>query len=150
MSNLIDARDNDTLLGLMGVYVLCGPAALCRVGLTSFLTDEVTAWTDCVGINGIHTGVSCFYFNPCIDYTSNVTPSPMHSNILEPTRERALAEYIWLREYFDEGILIEGLKNYIWLSDNNLEELYRVAPKYRCTKNMIDYWIKEAREDYED
>lgn len=150
MAALVNARCNDALLGESGPYVVCGPAALNRVGLSSFLTEEVIAWTDVVGINGIHTGVSCFYFNPCIDYVHDVKPSIAHRKILEPTRERALAEYIWLREYFDEGILIEGLKNYIWLSDDDLSKLYSVAPRYHCTHEMLDYWIEEARNDYDD
>lgn len=148
---LVTGRGNDALLGSEGkYYVVCGPTALSRVGLTSYYSDEIHAWTLCPYITGIHTNFVTYFFSPFAECYADTKPSIACEYILEPTRERALIEYILLREYFDEGILIEGLKNYMWLNNDDVSKLYELAPKYHLKKETLDYWLQEAREDLVD
>lgn len=150
MCELIDIREYDAMVGRTGVYVLCGQTALCRRGLTTAITNLLQVWTLYPNISRVNTGITQFFFNPVINYTDDLNKSPKHPNILEPTQERALIEAIWLREYFDEGILIESLKSYDFQHNGDFSKLYEIAHKYHCTREMLNYWIEEARNDFDD
>ncbi len=64
-----------------------------------------------------------------------------------PTAERALVDTIaFLDNNYIEGPLIESLQTYVNEHDD-LSELYKVARYYKVSKNDIDYWIREAREE---
>lgn len=127
--------------------VLVGEHALCRSGLTSLRNDTLQLSTLYTGITGIWNPYVMWYFNPFADKYMYTTPSSAHRNILVPTAERALVEYIMLKEYFNEGILIEGLKNYLWRTDGELSSLYTVAEDFKLRKELIDFWVKEALEE---
>ena len=148
---LCNGRGYDNMVGRDKKYhVVCGLTALSRVGLTSYLTDHMCVWTIYPDISLVDTQIVKYYFSPFAECYEDTEHSIECEYILEPTRERALIEYILLREYFDEGILIEGLKNYMWLNNDDVSKLYELAPKYHLKKETLDYWLQEAREDLVD
>lgn len=53
-------------------------------------------------------------------------------------------------DYFDEGILIEGLKNYLYEMGGDTSKLYEEAGKFHLKEDLLAYWIKEAIEDEDD
>ena len=131
-----------------GVRICSGECAFWRSGLTTQYISGLQCWTLCPGINGIYSPIVMWYFNPWGDKTFDTTPSPEHPNILQPTRERAICEYIIFREYFSEGILIEGLQTYIRETDNYRERLHEAMTHIPLQKHdWLDYWIQEALED---
>lgn len=147
---LISGRDNDVLLGSRHKpVVVAGECAFQRCGLTSHLSNIIQAWTLRLITSGIYNPIAMWYFSPFADKFFDTKPSIVHPNILEPTRERAIIEYIIFHDYFDEGILIEGLSNYLYENDDNPNKLFLEAEKFHCPKKLVDYWIKEAREDCE-
>lgn len=126
-----------------GPRVLVGECALVRRGLTSSLSEIMQLSTLHTGITGIWNPYVMWYFNPFADKYMYTDVSEQHPNILEPTEERALSEFIMLKEYFNEGILIEGLKNYI-SRHNDLSVLYKVSKDFKLSRDLIDHWINEA------
>ncbi len=151
MLNNLPGRNYDILVGNeCGKIIVAGECALQRCGLTTLVGDTIKAWTLHVGINGGWNPIAQWYFNPLADVFTDTIPSIRHPSILEPTQERALVEYIIFRDYFSEGILIEGLKTYMFRHDNNLDALYRACNTYHLPKDWLDYWIKEAIEDVDD
>lgn len=124
--------------------VVAGESALARTGLISLVTDFVGCWTPSPILGKIQTIYVGYYFNPLYGEEST-KPSRYNFNILEPTKERAILEYIKWIEYFNEGYLIEALNTYGY--DYSL--LYEKAPEYGVSKEDLDYWIKEAKEDVE-
>ena len=143
-----DCYRNHELVGRDGKkHVLVGVSAFAHVGLTTCLSSVLQCSTLYTGIEGIHCPVVEWYFNPFADKNfEDTTPSPKSPNILIPTKERAIVEYMLLHEKFDEGILIEGLKDYDYLNNGDWSKVYALAPKYLLKSYYVDYWIKEARE----
>ena len=87
-----------------------------------------------------------YYFNPYGKDTKYTNPRKTNRYLHEPTKERALVETIKFHDYFNEGILIEALQNYI----RNVEDfslLYEVAEYFGVSRDDVDYWINEAREE---
>lgn len=126
--------------------IVIGEMALIRNGLTSLLTDRLQLSTLFTDITGLYNPIATWYFNPwakTYDYTSNVSGY----KILNPTKERAIIEYIIFKDYFNEGILIEGLQTYLFQMDNNVNKLYEVADWFKIQRSLVDYWIQEALED---
>lgn len=150
MRDLVNGRGYDRIVGAECRCVLAGECALMRVGLTSLLMDHMQAWTLYPEINECRTVYIDWYFNPFAKEEFDTKPSVESPNILEPTQERALIEYILFKDYFNEGILIEGLKSYMFIHDGNVQPLYDEAIKFSVPKDIVDYWLQEAREDYDD
>ncbi len=129
--------------------VLCGSSALSFAGLVMFNTTHYIIQTR---IDLLNNSVLYFFtlkFNPKIDYEYRVVPSKSNPMLLLPTKERALVENIQHLEWVDEGLLVEGLKNYIaqfW----NEEEIYKVADHFGLDHSTLEYWLEEARNDYDD
>lgn len=144
----IDIYKNDALVGRDGKHILIGEQAFCRRGLTTLFSPVLQCSTLYTNITGIWNPIVMWYFNPFADRFEHTTPSPRCSNILEPTTERAIIEYIIFHDYFDEGILIEGLSTYLQ-NHTDLCALYDEAAFWHLRIDWLDYWIKEAREDYE-
>lgn len=147
---LIDTSHYDELLGSSGDFVVCGENAFMRVGLTTLWMDTIKAWTPYSEVHGIATPYVQWYYNSDAKNIEDTKPSTKCTHIHEPTRERAIVEYIKFREYFDEGILVEGIDTYLLFNkDSDLSELYRIADKYKLPKSELDYWLNEARNDRE-
>lgn len=147
---LVTGRGNDILLGSRhNSVIVAGECALQRCGLTTHISDIIQAWTLLTVPPGIWNPIAMWYFNPMADKYFDTTPSPMHTNILEPTQERALLEYIMFHDYFDEGILIEGLKTYLFQHEDDTTGLYDELNKIPLPVDWLDYWLNEAREDCE-
>ena len=142
-------RKYDVITGQDGKHVLIGEQALSRCGLTSLHTVVVQCSTLCKLIHGAKSEFNAWYFNPMADDYSYTKPSPVCSNILEPTQERALVEYMLFHDYFDEGILIEGIQTYGFQHDNDWSKLYPVAKYFGLSVDKLEYWINEALNDFE-
>lgn len=126
--------------------VLCGPSCLCRCGLISWNSDTLDLMTDWKEFNRFSMCYIHFYYYETIDtehYVWNNSPNPL---VLQPTKERAIVDYINGLNNFDEGLLIEGLKSYIDSKDKDIDKLYEVADFYKLQRETVDYWIKEAEE----
>lgn len=143
-------RKYDELVGSnCGKIVCVGRCALSRCGLTTCISDIIQAGTLFEGIDGIYNPIAMWYQTPYAKMDFDTKPSPVHPNVLEPTKERALVEYIYLVDKLEEGILIEGLKTYAFQKDGDYSGLYKMLDKIDVSKETLDYWIKEAEEDYE-
>lgn len=147
--NLPDSYKYDELVGesCPSPRVVVGEQALSRTGLTSFMSSMLQLSTLYTDITGLTNFICTWYFNPFADRYEFTRPSHKHPNILIPTRERAICEYILLKDYFNEGILIEGIQNYLWHSNNDVSKLYEVGKHFYVNKELIDYWVNEAIED---
>ena len=69
--------------------------------------------------------------------------------LLLPSKERAVVECIKHLDWIDEGLLIEGIQNYIsnfW--DKKL--LYEAAAHFNLPEDELEYWLEEARNEYDD
>lgn len=87
------------------------------------------------------------YLNTNTDTEHYTRPSKDNPNLLIPTRERALVDYmLYQDEYGDEGLLIEALQNYLE-QFKDMDKLYEVADFYKLPRETVDYWIKEAEEE---
>lgn len=69
------------------------------------------------------------------------------NNLWLPSAERALVDTInFIEQNYIEGPLIESLQTYLSEHDD-LSKLYEVADFYKVSRDTIDYWINEAREE---
>lgn len=130
-----------------GSYVLAGDDALYHAGLTNQPVDTPMCWTEYEEIpNGIFAVFAYYYFNPFGKDTKYAIP--MQTNILayKPTKERAIVETVKFHEYFNEGVLIEALQSYI-AGTPNMTLIYEVADYFKVSRDDIDYWFNEAREE---
>lgn len=128
--------------------VLCGPCALARAGLCTYSTVLLFLETPYKEIDGICAACITYWYYPNIDYEYELTPNIENPLILQPSKERALVEFIMRGKAADEGILIEALQSYLlWF--RNDEKLYKCAEHFGVSKETIDYWIQEAEEDEE-
>jgi hypothetical protein len=128
--------------------VLCGPCALARAGLCTYSTVLLFLETPYKEIDGICAACITYWYYPNIDYEYELTPTDNNPLILQPSKERALVEFIMYSKAADEGILIEALQNYLlWF--RNDEKLYKCADHFNVPRETIDYWIREAEEDEE-
>lgn len=150
MRKLVTGRGNDKLVGSQCRCIVAGECALARCGLTTCISDIVQAWTLYTGITGIWNPIAMWYASPFAHQEFDVKPSPESDNVLEPTQERALIEYILYLDYFNEGILIEGLKTYMFQHDDDVSKLYEEAPKFSVPEWAVTYWLDEARNDEDD
>lgn len=144
MRQLVNIRANDEFVGnTYSDCVLCGTCAFARVGLTTLKSEqlEILQSTDYTSDKVIT------YAGDTYNDLSFTTVSPMSVYVHEPSRERAIVEYILYRQYFDEGVLIEGIQEYLSLYNDDVSALYPVAEHFNLHSEILDYWINEARED---
>lgn len=131
-------------------HILVGTSAFAHVGLTTALSSVLQCSTLTTGIDGLLCPIVMWYFNPFANkYFEDTRPSHVNPLIKIPSQERAIVEFILLAEKLEEGILIEGIQTYAFQHDGNYDPIYALAPKYGIRKELVDYWIKEAEEDYE-
>lgn len=118
--------------------------------LTTALITKLQLATRYPEISGIGTWKAYYYFDPFYNQYFDPKPSPACPTILEPTQERAICETIILKEHFDEGVLIESIKDYLYYHEST-ERLYDVMRMFvpSLTK-LVDYWLKEAEEDVDE
>jgi hypothetical protein len=129
----------------MGV-ILTGPSALSKNGLIYFgKVSYISTWRK-HSDNGSSLN-RVYLYRP---YHSDMSYTRTLSNgYITYTRERAIVDYILNEKYCDEGLLIEALKSYDEREDSDYEVLYEVADYFKLSREVLNYWIKEAREDFE-
>lgn len=130
------------------VVVCCSSTALARNGLVMFDVIHLDLQTKEKELDKMSFGCFKMFYNSTIDFKYCLTESPSNKLILLPSKERAIVECIKHLDWIDEGLLIEGIKNYIayfW----NEKLLYETAKHFDVPRETIDYWIEEAKNDYE-
>lgn len=131
-------------------HILVGASAFAHVGLTTALSSVLQCSTLTTGIDGLRCPIVMWYFNPFANrFYEDTRPSHVNPLIKIPSQERAILEFILLMDKLEEGIFIEGMQTYAFQHNNDYSKIYELAPKYYIRKELIDYWIKEAEEDYE-
>lgn len=142
---------NDSIVGEKSTtpVILIGESALVRVGLTTLHNSVLKCSTLVSGVTGIWNPIVTWYFNPNANRYDHTVPSKKHPNILQPTQERALVEYMEFHDYFDEGILIEGIQTYLFQHNDDYSALIEEAKFWKFSTDMVEYWVNEAKEDYE-
>ena len=129
-------------------HVICCHCALARTGLIVFNPDHLELFTENKSLGAkMSASVVTYYYNPHIDYKTDVIPSKSNPLLLCPTKERAIVECIKFIKYVDEGLLIEALQSYIDNFWNN--RIYAVGDHFGVNKKTLDYWFEEARNEYE-
>lgn len=128
--------------------VACGICALSRAGLLSHSPKHLDLMTSYPEYDNFSFAYISYYYNPKIDYDYCLKPSPVNPLILQPSKERAIVEYILNEKWCDEGVLIESLKNYVDYFRND-ELLYDAADHFGLDHSVLDYWINEAINDEE-
>lgn len=138
----------DAFIGQFGKYVCVGQCALFRAGLTTAHMVTLQLGVGTKEIDGLGSWRAKYYYSPWFDKHFETKPSPACPNILVPTQERAVIESMYLHEGFDEGVLIESYKDYLYWHED-LSKIYEVGRKHFSGdyKTVMDYWFQEARED---
>lgn len=129
-------------------YVVTGACALARSGLILLSGRYLELQTSIKELSIFRTSIYTYYYNPEIDYEYELQPSSSNPHLLQPSKERALVECIKHLDWIDEGLLIEGLKTYIEQFYNK-DKLNKVAKYFNLDSVTLDYWIEEAKNDYE-
>ncbi len=130
-------------------YVLTGACMLARNGMVYASVTHLDLQTDIKEMDLFYAGISSFFYNPDIDYEYCVSKSVSNPLLLLPSKERAVVECIKHLDWIDEGLLIEGIQNYIsnfW--DKKL--LYEAAAHFNLPEDELEYWLEEARNEYDD
>ena len=128
--------------------VLCNICALAYNGLVTHSADHYDFMTRFKDLDGLNLVYLTYYYYETINDMYALNPDVNDPNILVPTKERALIEYMKNEKWCDEGVLIEALKSYLMWFRND-EELYKVANYFGVEKHTVDYWINEALIDEE-
>lgn len=126
--------------------VLCGACALGWTGLAMVNYNHLCMMTSFPKYDGFSLVYMTYYYYPKIDYEHWVTPYIKNPNILVPTKERAIVEYLKNEKWCDEGLLIEALRNYLDFFRND-KELFKVADFFELERDTLLYWMKEALEE---
>lgn len=122
--------------------------AVARNGLTYTRPGYLDLGTDKIELRDIQANAFRYIYYPNLDREHYLVPSEFNKNLLIPTRERALIDYVILQEeYGDEGILIESLQSYLRDYEKDLPELYKVADFFKLNRDTLEYWLNEAREE---
>lgn len=127
-------------------YVLTGVCMLARNGMVYANVTHLDLQTSIEEMHLFRTGISSFFFNPDIDYGYCVSESASNPLLLLPSKERAIVECIKHLDWVDEGLLIEGIQNYIsdfW----NEKLLYEAASHFNLPEEELEYWLEEARNE---
>ena len=127
-------------------YVLASSCALARCGLIILNGVHLDLQTKIAELDGFHTNIFTYHYNPNIDYCYEVKPSKTNPLLLQPSKERAIVECILHLDWIDEGLLIEGLKTYLDQFYNELK-LQKVAKHFNLHESKLKYWINEAIND---
>lgn len=129
--------------------VLVGESACIANGLSFDVLDVNQLSSLDADIVRFRNFVCTWYYSPFADRTDHTHPDPNNSMILIPTAERALWEYIILKDNFDEGVLVESIKDYLWKHSDDESKLIEEARYWGCGEEEVKYWVNEARNDYE-
>lgn len=135
----------DSLVGADGKHILIGNSALNRHGLLTVVTLQLQCETPIQEINSLGTFIVRWYYSTDATNYKNTTESKC-KNILVPTIERSIVEYIKYLSNFSEAYLIEALCTYL-SRDTDLQHLYDAAKEYNLPKEVLDYWLNEARNE---
>ena len=129
--------------------VCCSSSALARNGLIMFDTIHLDLQTGKIELDKTNYAYFSLFYNPNVDYEYCVVKSPSNPLLLLPSKERALVECIKHLDWIDEGLLIEGLRNYL---DNFWDKklLYEAAEHFELPMEELQYWLNEARNEYDD
>lgn len=129
--------------------VCCSSTALARNGLVMFDIIHLDLQTRKSELDKTNYSYFSLFYNSDIDYEYCVSKSVSNPLLLLPSKERAVVECIKHLDWIDEGLLIEGIQNYIrnfW----NKKLLYEAAAHFKLPEDELEYWLEEARNEYDD
>lgn len=135
----------DSLVGADGKHILIGNSALNRHGLLTVVSPQLQCETPIQEINSLGTFIVKWYYSNDATNYNNTTESKC-KNILIPTVERSIVEYIKYLSNFSEAYLVEALCTYL-SRNTDLQYLYDTAKEYNLSKKELDYWLEEARNE---
>ena len=129
------------------LLVICGHCSLIRNGLVIGNSAHLDLFTCYMELHRVETLAFTYYYNSFIDYKYEVTPSKSNPKLLLPSKERAIVECIKFLDNVDEGLLVEALKSYLdYFWD---DRIYEVGLHFGVSRETLDYWFQEAKEDCE-
>ena len=129
--------------------VVVGESACVANGLTSAILEVIQLSSLDADIVHFRNFVCAWYYSPFADRTDHTRPDSNSPMVLIPTAERSLWEYIILKDNFDEGVLVESIKDYLWQHNDDESKLLEEARYWGCGEEEVKYWVNEARNDYE-
>jgi len=94
-------------------------------------------------LDGIYNTKYFYVYLGDIDYNNYVRQYT--DDLLVPTAERALVDYIRFEKIQDEGTLLWAMQDYLDSSNCDIDKLYEVADFYNVPREEVDYWITEAK-----
>lgn len=134
--------------------VAVGGYALQKAGLTPFYPGVIQQTTKAPQYHRWNMPPVVMYYAPDIDGDSRhiaYTVSSFFSKLAIPTPERAIVDNIRHQDIFEEYFLVEALKSYMAKHGDNEEGLAllrQVAEEYGQAE-QLEYWLEEARNDWE-
>lgn len=145
---LVGMRFNALPFDIMCKGIVTLNTSVARNGLTYLAAAYLNLATDKKELSNIKTNSFRFIYYPDLDRLHYLVPSKNNPDLLIPTKERAIVDYIKLQdEYGDEGILIESIQSYLRDYEEDLPKLYEVADFFKLSREELDYWLNEAKEE---
>lgn len=125
-----------------------------RTGLASFYPGVVQQTTTVPELDNKRIGRITLYYVPDITMDRQHIREELisyFSALAIPTPERAIVDNIRHQDIFEEYFLVEALKSYMDKHGDNedgLALLRQVADEYGQAE-QLEYWLEEARNDWE-
>ena len=125
--------------------IYTGNTALVYAGLIQESTaiKDISSWR--TKVDGCVAPGVRYLYNPNFDDKRYLRRLP--DNSMTPIAERALVEYIQNEKHRDEFTIIWALQNYLNSEHKNMSLLYEVADHFNLSREIVDYWVKEAIEE---
>lgn len=125
-------------------FLICGEYAG-SLNRLNYSTTTVEIYTPYKELDNI-------YYNGFLHEHNHLSDIKFIRNIAENVyvynREKCIIDTIkFLNKNYNEGLLIEMLQNYTEQENDDLTKLYEVGEYYNVSKEDIDYWVKEAKEE---
>ena len=130
--------------------VAVGGYALQMAGLASYYVNCAQSTCDVSLLNGHFVAPFRWYYLPDVSGDKKhikLCLGTVYGNVYYPTAERAIVDNIRHQDVFEEFFLVEALQRYE--RDNpDLVKLREVAAEYGQSE-QLEYWLEEARNDFE-
>jgi len=127
----------------MGLLVVTSDYALNCNGMTTIRKKIIDVYAPNIYLDKINNRIYKFIYLGDIDYDNYVRQYT--DDLLVPTAERALVDYIRFEKIQDEGTLLWAMQDYLDSPNCDIDKLYEVSDFYNVPREEVDYWITEAK-----
>lgn len=127
----------------MGLLVATSDYALNCNGMTTIRKKIIDVYAPNIYLDKINNRIYKFIYLGDIDYNNYVRR--YNDDLLVPTAERALVDYIRFEKIQDEGTLLWAMQDYLDSPNCDINKLYEVSDFYNVPREEVDYWINEAK-----